>query len=121
MSARFRNQNVGFLPSRKAKHLRKNLFKHRSMQRMRAFSCAAAADEMNDLQAIAFFESRAAPAIARNDGAVQFNRNAIGFHPQSFNQRGKGKRSRGSLFRERAFFSVDAQPHGSKSGYELRS
>jgi hypothetical protein len=72
----------------------------------------AAADEVDDFQAVAVFEDSLRPAVARGDFAVEFDGDAVGFHGEGFDQSRQGElggRRRGFKI---ALFSIDVQFHG---------
>ena len=71
-------------------------------------SGAAAADEMDDLEAVAFAEERGGPAVAGDNVAVEFDGHAVRLHPELFDQRGQGEPVGGKL----ALFAIDEQTHG---------
>jgi hypothetical protein len=51
----------------------------------------AAADEVNNFQAVAFVELSFGPTIPRHDFAIEFNGDAVGLHAKRFHERGKGE------------------------------
>ena len=71
-------------------------------------SGAAAADEMDDLEAVAFGEQRGGPAVAGDNVAVEFDGNAVRLHAELFDQGGEGEPVGGKL----ALFAIDEQTHG---------
>jgi hypothetical protein len=73
----------------------------------------AAADEMNDFQAVAVVEFRCLPTIARDNVTIQFNRDAVGFHRKGLDEHGE---SQGFGGFEHAIFSVDLKLHGTGHG-----
>ncbi len=71
-------------------------------------SGAAAADEMDDLEAVAFAEERGGPAVAGDNVAVEFDGNAVRLHAELFDQGGQGEAVGGKL----PLFAIDEQTHG---------
>jgi|SRR5580700_1051732 len=69
----------------------------------------AAADEVNDLEAISIFQQSLGPALAGNNFAVEFHGDAIGLHAQDFHKRCQGERRRNVA--ELAFVSVEVKLH----------
>ena len=67
---------------------------------------SAATDKMNDLQAIALGQTGSRPLVAGNDVSVQFDGDAIPFHPQLVHEPSKSKR-RGKI----AGIAIDVQFH----------
>jgi hypothetical protein len=68
----------------------------------------AAADEMDDLEAVAFGEERGGPAVAGDNVAVEFDGNAVRLHAELFDQRRQGEAAGGKL----PLFAIDEQTHG---------
>jgi hypothetical protein len=52
---------------------------------------AAAADEVDDFQAVAVFQQRLRPTVTRHDGVVEFDGHAVGLHVERFDQGYEGK------------------------------
>jgi hypothetical protein len=73
-----------------------------------AESGAAAADEMDDLEAVAFGEKRGGPAVAGDNVAVEFDGNAVRLHAELFDQGRQGEAVGGKL----PLFAIDQQTHG---------
>jgi hypothetical protein len=71
-------------------------------------SGAAAADEVDDLETVAFGEKRGGPAVAGDNVAVEFDGNAVRLHAELFDQGGQGELVAGKL----ALFAIDEQTHG---------
>jgi hypothetical protein len=71
----------------------------------------AAADEVDDFEAVAVFEMSLQPAVAGDDVAVEFNRYAVGLHGEGFDQGCEGEVGCESAIGEAAFFSVDVKIH----------
>ena len=51
----------------------------------------AAADEVDDLQPVAFVQRVVSPAVAGHDVAVQFDGDAVGLHAEDFDQSGESE------------------------------
>ncbi len=68
-----------------------------------------AADEVNDFEAVTFAQFGGGPTIARNDVAIEFDRNAVGFHAKIFNESCQRERLDGLA--EHTLFTVDLQLH----------
>jgi len=49
------------------------------------------ADEVDDLEAVAFVERRRGPAVARDDVAVELDGDAVGFHAEGFDEGGESE------------------------------
>ena len=71
-------------------------------------SGAAAADEMDDLEAVAFAEKGGGPALAGDNVAVEFDGNAVRLHAELFDQGGQGEGAGGKL----PLFAINEQTHG---------
>jgi len=71
-------------------------------------SGSASADEMDDLEAVAFAEKRGGPAVAGDNVAVEFDGNAVRLHPELFDQGGQSEAVGGKL----PLFAIDKQTHG---------
>lgn len=71
-------------------------------------SGAAAADEVDDLEAVAFGENRGGPAVAGDNVAVELDGNPIRLHAELFDQGGQGETLAGKL----PLFAIDEQTHG---------
>lgn len=67
------------------------------------------ADEVDDLQLVAFVELSFYPAVARHDVAVQFHGHAVGFHAEDFDEGYERKRIGRPA--EIALFAVDVKFH----------
>ena len=67
----------------------------------------SAAHEVDDLEFVAIVQSSVRPAIARDDVAIQFDGDAVGFHGEGFYQSGES----GNRRIEGSFFSVDLEFH----------
>ncbi len=74
---------------------------------MTGLKAGATADEVDDLEAVALLESGLRPAVAGDDIAVELYGNAVGFHAELVEQRGKGE-----LGWEIALFPVNVKLHG---------
>ena len=74
-------------------------------------ACAAAADEVDDFEAVAVFEDGLRPTVAGGDFAVEFNGDAVGLHVEGCDEEREGELCGRRGFREGAFFSVDVQFH----------
>ncbi len=66
---------------------------------------------MDYFQAVAVFQGRLGPAVAGDDGAVEFYGYTVGLHAQGFDQGREGEEARAGLGSEDAFFSIDVQFH----------
>ena len=75
---------------------------------------SSAADEVDDLEFVAFVERGLSPAVARHDVAIQFHGHAISFHAEGFQQRGEGKRCRSVA--EIPLFPIDLKFHDAEAG-----
>src|SRR5579863_1205673 len=77
----------------------------------------AAADEVDDFEAVTFVERSFRPAVARHDVAIQLNSHAVRLHAEGFDQRRQGE---GRLsFAESAFVPVEVKFHFGIAVYSL--
>src|ERR1039458_6109629 len=65
---------------------------HRGSQRNPEWT--AAADEVDDFEAVAIFQDGLRPAFAGGDFTVEFDGYAVGFHAQGFDEGGQRKSER---------------------------
>jgi hypothetical protein len=71
----------------------------------------AAADEVDDFEAVTVLEMSLRPAVAGDDVAVEFDGHAVGLHREGFDQCCEGEVGCESAIGEAAFFSVDVKLH----------
>jgi hypothetical protein len=71
-----------------------------------SFGGSAAADEVDDLQAVFIVKFGGTPALAREDVEIQFDGDAVVLHAEVFDERGDGERV-GKL----ALLAVDLKSH----------
>jgi len=76
----------------------------------RAAELAAAADEVDNFQAVSIFEQCFGPAVARDDVVVEFDGYAVGLHGERFDQGCECELGRRGV-REGPGFSVNVQIH----------
>lgn len=73
-----------------------------------AESGAAAADKVDDLEAVTLGEKRGGPAVAGDNVAVEFDGDPVRLHAELFDQGGQGEALAGKL----PLFAIDEQTHG---------
>ncbi len=71
----------------------------------------AAADEVDDFEAVAVFEMSLRPAIAGDDVAIEFDGYAVGLHGQGFDQGCEREVAGRCFIREYLLFSIDVKNH----------
>jgi hypothetical protein len=64
---------------------------------------------MDDLQAVAFMKMSLGPAVARDDFAIEFDGDAVGFHSKDLHEGGEGERN--GRLGECTFVAVDVKFH----------
>jgi hypothetical protein len=87
--------NVKMKPAARVDHNGADEFKTEKPE-----SGAAAADEVDDLEAVAFGKKRGGPAVAGDNVAVEFDGNAVRLHAELFDQGGQGEPVVGKKFLE---------------------
>ncbi|MCU1300078.1 MAG: hypothetical protein JWQ87_362 [Candidatus Sulfotelmatobacter sp.] len=71
----------------------------------------AAADKVDDFEAVAVFQRGLGPAVAGDDVAVEFNRDAVGLHAERFDQRSEREVVRADGIGKGTLVSVNVQSH----------
>jgi hypothetical protein len=74
----------------------------------------AAAYEVDDFEAVAVFQQGFGPAVAGDDGAVEFDGDAVGLHGEGFDQGCEGEWGGRRGVWEGAGFVVDVEVHGTR-------
>ena len=72
-------------------------------------SAASAAYEVDDLKFVAIIEDSVGPAVSRDDVAIQFNGDAVRFHPEHLYESAQCEGS--WRVRELPFFAIDVEFH----------